>query len=70
MRPDEDKRQPNEACCSRRQSAHELLRMAARNFRNKGHALEKLADEIEHEHFSPEASEVLWNMALNECGGK
>lgn len=68
MRPDNFKEampSDNECptMCSRRKTADEI-RQKARRLHDQAHALEQLADNVDHGCLSPDADEVLFNMVM------
>ncbi len=46
-----------------REGVHLVLRRHARALRDRAHAMDLLADELEHRRFSSEAEALLWQMA-------
>lgn len=49
-----------------RERSHSTLRRLARRLHDKACSLERLADEIEHHHLSPESDEAMQQLAERE----
>lgn len=56
---------PRDMMCAHRMPACEVLRLKARELRDKAHALEKFADELDRRRLSRESDEILWSLVVN-----